>query len=161
MGLRGRRAESLGDGKSRTDGKVERVPLCFHRAIIKLGLFLGVYDDNPSLSSSTSFIFVFSHLSFLHPPSFFFPLFFSDVGYACVYTTRKKKRDKSQGRRNRKKIVGGRGVEKRRRSVRRDSQGKMVSETGESWCKNRAPQCQVSKFPAVTGYTGREARHRC
>lgn len=27
----------------------------------------------------------------------------------------------------------------------------MVSETGQSWCKNRAPQCQVSKFPAVTG----------
>lgn len=57
-------------------------------------------------------------------------------------------------------MVGSKGVAKRRR---RDEgtirfAGKMVSETGESWCKNRAPQCQVSKFPAVTGYTlGREA----
>lgn len=43
-GRKGRAEESGGWKIEDGDGKVERVPLCFHRAIIKLNLFLGVYD---------------------------------------------------------------------------------------------------------------------
>lgn len=77
-----------------------------------------------------------------------------------MYTTKKKERKKVEEEEivsmtnlenNWKKVVGSKGVAKRRRrddSIRGQNS---VSETGESWCKNRAPQCQVSKFPAVTG----------
>lgn len=59
MGLRG--GWKIEDG----DGKVERVPLCSHRGIIKLSLFLGLYTmrrDNPCLSS------LFFHFHEFHLP---------------------------------------------------------------------------------------------
>lgn len=105
MGLRGGRAEGTESGGWKIedgDGKVGRVPLCFHRAIIKplpWGVRCVVIIP---LSSSTSFIFVFlSHLSFLHLLFFLFPLFFFFLARLCMHTRRKKKGNKSRGRRDR------------------------------------------------------------
>lgn len=75
--------------------------------------------------------------------------------HACIREKKGRKRFEEEGieeiashdskRNNRKK------PKQRSREATIRLAGKMVSETGQSWCKNRAPQCQVSKFPAVTG----------
>lgn len=97
MGLRGGRAEGTESGGWKIedgDGKVGRVPLCFHRAIIK-PLPWGRCVVIIPLSSSTSFIFVFlSHLSFLYLLFFLFPLFFFFLARLCMRAHEEKKEGK-------------------------------------------------------------------